>query len=79
MFVVEGDLRRGWTFDVVEQAPYLIGGISGLHSALKYPTDALAAGISGRVHVEFVINTQGVIQEIRVVQSVNASLDQEAV
>lgn len=50
-----------------------------VYQYLKYPSDAVHDGIQGRVMVEFVINKDGKISDVRVVKGVSESLDAEAV
>ncbi len=46
---------------------------------LKYPQGALDSGISGRVTLEFIVNKNGVVENVTVVKSVSDDLDDEAV
>lgn len=59
------------------------GGDSGLlkwvQSNLKYPEIAKKNGVQGRVHVQFVINEDGSIGDVKVVRSVEPTLDEEAI
>ena len=59
------------------------GGDSGLlkwvQSNLKYPEIAKKNGVQGRVVVQFLIKKDGSIGEIKVVRSVEPTLDEEAV
>ena len=70
-------------FDVVENPPSFPGGQAALRQWLseniKYPAIAEENNIQGRVVVTFVIETDGSIGNIRVVKSVDPSLDEEAV
>ena len=69
-------------FDVVEQMPSFPGGPSALFEYLskniKYPVVAEENGIQGRVIVSFVVEKDGSITDVRVVKSVDPSLDKEA-
>ncbi|RRD02085.1 energy transducer TonB [Prevotella sp. OH937_COT-195] len=69
-------------FDVVEQMPSFPGGQSALMQYLanniKYPTLAEENGVQGRVIVQFVVSKDGSISNVRVVKSVDPSLDKEA-
>ena len=69
-------------FDVVEQMPSFPGGQSALlqylSSNIKYPVVAEENGIQGRVIVTFVVEKDGSITDVRVVKSVDPSLDKEA-
>jgi TonB family protein len=69
-------------FDVVEQMPSFPGGPSAMFEYLskkqQYPVDAEENGIQGRVNVTFVVECDGSITDVRVVKSVDPSLDKEA-
>ena len=64
---------------VAEEPPKLKGGISALQREVTYPDDARANGIEGRVFVQFVVDENGVPQNVSVTRGVHASLDREAV
>ena len=69
-------------FDVVEQMPQFPGGDAALFEYLsthiKYPTIAEDNGVQGRVIVTFVVERDGSITDVKVVKSVDPSLDKEA-
>ncbi len=46
-----------------------------VYQYLKYPQEAVRDGIQGRVMVEFVINKDGKVSDVRVVKSVSPELD----
>ena len=46
---------------------------------LKYPESAVRAGVQGRVMVDFIIDKEGKVTDVRVVKSVDPELDEEAV
>ena len=70
-------------FDVVEQMRSFPGGQSALFqwlsSNIKYPVVAEENGVQGRVIVTFVVERDGSITDVKVVKSVDPSLDKEAV
>lgn len=73
-------------FDVVEQMPRFPGDngdgavLNGwLGKNLRYPPIAEENGIKGRVVCQFVVERDGSITDIKVVRSVDPSLDKEAV
>ena len=70
-------------FDVVEQMPSFPGGdaelMKFLSTHIKYPVVAEENGIQGRVVVQFVVERDGSITDVRVVRSVDPSLDKEAI
>lgn len=70
-------------YDVVEQMPSFPGGqqnlFNYLSSHINYPAAALENGIQGRVICTFVVEKNGSIGDVKVVKSVDPSLDKEAV
>lgn len=78
--VEEGD--EGEIFEVVESNPEFPGGMDALmkwlQKNMKYPASAQENGIQGRVLVQFVVNKDGSIVDPKVVRSVDAALDKEA-
>lgn len=69
-------------FEVVEEMPDFPGGMKALMEYLsqniKYPAEAHAKGIQGRVIVSFIVKKDGSISDIKVVRSVDPYLDKEA-
>ena len=69
-------------FDVVEQMPSFPGGpqalMQWLSENVKYPVVAQENGVQGRVVVSFVVERDGSITDVKVVRSVDPSLDKEA-
>ena len=70
-------------FDVVEQMPEFPGGPEALMKFLMenvcYPETAFKTGVEGRVIVTFIIDTQGRVNNAKVVKKVSDDLDAEAV
>ena len=69
-------------FDVVEVMPSFPGGqgalMDYLRNNVKYPVVAQENGVQGRVVVSFVVEKDGSITDVKVVKSVDPSLDKEA-
>ena len=69
--------------DIVEQMPSFPGGNTALMQYLSnnviYPKFAEEEGIQGRVVCTFVVEKDGMISNVKVVRSVDPSLDKEAV
>jgi protein TonB len=69
-------------FDVVEENPEFIGGITKLHEYLvkniKYPEMAKNNDTQGKVFVQFVVWKDGTIKDVKVVKGVHKILDIEA-
>lgn len=71
-------------FALVEQKPKFQGGDANTFSAwvnknLQYPEIAKENGIQGRVTLQFTVNTDGSVSNVKVLRGVDASLDKEAV
>lgn len=72
--------EEGEIFVVVEDMPTFPGGNIQQYIArmVKYPVIAAENGIEGTVYVSFVVNHLGKVTDAKVVRSVDASLDKEA-
>lgn len=72
--------EQGKIFEVVEQQPQFPGGsVNGwLADHIKYPVVAAENGIQGRVVVQFVVERDGSVSQVKVVRGVDPSLDKEA-
>lgn len=70
-------------YDVVEEMPQFPGGPSALFEFIsrnvQYPVVAEENGVQGRVLCSYVVEPDGSISDIKVVKSVDPSLDKEAV
>jgi TonB family protein len=69
---------------VIEEMPSFQGkGGEGFREYLAknvtYPEDAKKNGITGKVFVQFTVNTKGEVTDVKVVRGVSPSLDKEAV
>lgn len=65
-------------FVAVEEMPELIGGLAGLQAGIKYPERARRAGIEGRVIVQFIVNEDGTVENLRVIRGIGGGCDEEA-
>jgi protein TonB len=70
-------------FTAVEQNAEFPGGPAAfgryLQRSLKYPSAAQRANVGGKVYVQFVVNTDGSIQDVQVIKSVGFGCDEEAI
>ena len=70
------------TFRVVEELPEFPGGpvamMKWLTRNLRYPSSAQQRKVQGRVVAQFIVNTDGSLSDISIVQPVEPSLDREA-
>jgi TonB family protein len=83
---VAGDAHseaRGEIFTVVEALPEYPGGMDALYKyvagEMKYPRDARLKGVEGRVNVQFVIEKDGSITDVKVIDGIGEGCDDEAV
>lgn len=65
-------------YKVVDDPPILVGGLEGLQQEIRYPAEARAAGVEGRVFVQFVVDEQGDVIDEKIVRGVSPELDEEA-
>ena len=70
-------------FNVVEDMPAFPGGMDAmiqfLSSNIQYPADAQKQKVDGRVLVNFVVEKDGSITEVKVIKPAFPSLDAEAI
>lgn len=69
-------------YDFVNEKPSFPGGDSKLVEFInehrRYPAKAYQEGVQGRVTCSFVVNTDGAVSHLRVLKSVEESLNREA-
>lgn len=53
--------------------------LTNINKKIKYPEMALATGIEGKVYVEFIVDTEGEITNVKIKRSVHEDLDAEAI
>ncbi len=71
-------------FAIVEEKPKFRGGDQNdftkwVFSQIVYPEIAKENGVQGRVMLTFTVNTDGSVSDVKVLRSVDSSLDKEAV
>ena len=71
-------------FQLVEEKPSFNGGDANefskwVNSKLVYPEIAKENGVQGRVTLQFTVNADGTVSNVRVLRGVDSSLDKEAV
>jgi TonB family protein len=70
-------------FDLVDTPPSPVGGLKAwqrhLSDNLTYPTSARMRGIQGTVLVSFIVNTDGSIEGVELVQGIGGGCDEEAI
>jgi TonB family protein len=69
-------------YTMVDKMPEFPGGDEGrrryVAASVKYPIEAMKAGIQGTVFVSYIVDREGNIVEAKVVRGVHQLLDQEA-
>lgn len=69
-------------FDIVEDKPQFPGGDGAMYKYLgkgiDYPSQARRMGIEGRVFVQFVINADGSVTDVKSIKGIGAGCDEEA-
>ena len=71
-------------FQLVEEKPSFTGGDANefskwVNSKLQYPEIAKENGVQGRVTLQFTVNPDGSVSNVKVLRGVDSSLDKEAV
>ena len=69
-------------FLIVENRPEPVGGLAAFYEYLaknmKYPASARQMNISGRVYIQFIVEKDGSISNIKVVKGIGGGCDEEA-
>lgn len=70
-------------FTIVEENPEPVGGMIAFYeyvqSTLKYPRTALRLNVTGKVYIQFVVEKDGSLTDVKVVKGIGAGCDEEAV
>lgn len=76
---LDGDV----VYSSVDQMPQFPGGLNGLMEFLNtnivYPTVAAEKNIEGKVLIQFVVEKDGSVGEIKILRSIDPNLDYEAI
>ncbi len=69
-------------FTIVEDQPEFPGGMPAFYKYvadnMDYPSQARRMGIEGRVYVQFVVDKDGTVTEVKAVKGIGAGCDEEA-
>lgn len=70
-------------FDVVEQQPIFPGGTDELYKFIsknfKYPKKCLRKNHQGKIYIQFVVNKDGSIGDVKILRGIDKDLDREAI
>ena len=74
---------EGEIFTIVEESATPVDGFPSLYkyivTNLKYPAEARAKGVEGKVFVEFTVNTDGTLSDVHALKGIGSGCDEEAV
>ena len=78
------EVEEAIPFQLVEEKPSFNGGDANefskwVNSKLQYPEIAKENGVQGRVTLQFTVNPDGSVSNVKVLRGVDSSLDKEAV
>ena len=80
--IVEEEVVEAEVFTIVEQMPSFPGGDAKMYEYLgkniKYPQIARETGIQGRVFVNFVVEPDGSVSNVKVLRGIGGGCDEEA-
>lgn len=75
--------EEGEIFQIVEEMPDFPGGTSELvlflENNLNYPPGALESGVQGSVFVNFIVEPDGHLSNVKVLRSLGSGCDEEAI
>ena len=70
-------------FEIVEESAEPTGGYAAFYKYvkknIKYPNQAKRMGVEGKVYVQFVVDTDGSITDVKAIRGIGAGCDEEAV
>ena len=63
----------------VEKMPTIKGGFAAVGKKIKYPNIAKQMGMQGVVYIGFIVNSEGKVEDPKILKSVAKILDEEAI
>lgn len=72
------EVNSDQVYEIVDEAPELIGGWEGLRKNIRYPEEAKRSGVEGRVYIQLIVNKQGNVENAKVVRGLGYGADEEA-
>ena len=82
-FQLPDKVSNGIVYIMVDEMPHYPGGDAALfrflYETIKYPAEAKDKGIQGKVILRFIVTSEGKVENVSVVRSVDPLLDNEAV
>lgn len=62
-----------------DQRPEIVGGLGSLYLNIQYPEEARNQGIQGKLKLEFTVQTDGTVTDVRIIDSLHPLCDSAAV
>lgn len=79
---MSAQIEDSTTFNLVEAMPVFPGGEKAMYvwlgENIKYPKDAVKDGIEGKVYVQFIVERDGSVSNIKIARGLSESIDKEA-
>ena len=63
----------------VEKMPIIKGGFAAVGKKIKYPNIAKQMGMQGVVYIGFIVNSEGKVEDPKILKSVAKILDEDAI
>ena len=63
----------------VEKMPIIKGGFAAVGKKIKYPNIAKQMGMQGVVYIGFIVNSEGKVEDPKILKSVAKILEEEAI
>ena len=63
----------------VEKMPIIKGGFAAVGKKIKYPNIGKKMGMQGVVYIGFIVNSEGKVEDPKILKSVAKILDEEAI
>ena len=63
----------------VEKMPIIKGGFAAVGKKIRYPNIAKQMGMQGVVYIGFIVNSEGKVEDPKILKSVAKILDEEAI
>ena len=79
----DGPKTEGEVYMVVEEHPRYPGGMDAFYdylaSEIKYPEEAKNGGVEGRVYIQFFVDKDGSLSDVKAIKGIGAGCETEAV
>lgn len=66
-------------YNIVDEMPEIVGGLSELYDRIEYPDLAMKSGVEGRVFVRFIVDENGDVNNPEVLKDIGAGCGDAAI